>query len=209
MFFSNDKTSKPKLVSQTQESSNTNNVKGEDSNTYNSWEYIRDHQRQIAVFVDLSNRYSEGLGYKNNIDRFLNDGKTAFSFSTETYVIKNERNKYIINVSPLIYLYSYSDIYWIYGLGANIYDISFKNDHNVGLGYSLFIGIGKIGNKWRNWKIYNKIKDKFPNLTFQITFGYRFIPDASYNTVKPGLEIKFSSGYLSRKYSKRNRVLPE
>lgn len=164
-------------------------------NSTKNWEYIRDGSEYI-----ITHRY--GYGFGSDMDRFLNNGDKAISIGWELYHIHNMQHDWgwtnMISISIKDYLTSYSDLFFLYGVGIDVYLFEMTDDMEGKIGFTPFIGFGTIGAKLIKRRMQGKVK-----------IGYNIISNGSNIDMKSGITYTASIGIFRRKYSEKNKILPE
>ena len=181
---------------------NNNNVPNKDKinepaidNSTKNWEYIRDGSEYI-----ITHRHGYGIG--SDMDRFLNNGDKAISFGWELFHIYNMQHDWgwtnMTSISIKDYLTSYSDVFFLYGVGIDVYLFEMTDDMEGKFGFTPFIGFGTIGAKLIKRRMQGKVK-----------IGYNVIFNGSNIDMESGITYTASIGIFRRKYSERNKILPE
>ena len=164
-------------------------------NSIKNWEYIRDGSEYI-----ISHRHGYGIG--SDMDRFLNNGDKAISIGWELFHIYNMQHDWgwtnMTSISIKDYLTSYSDLFFLYGVGIDVYLFEMTDDMESKFGFTPFIGFGTIGSKLIKRRLQGKVK-----------IGYNIISNGSNIDMKSGITYTASIGIFRRKYSERNKILPE
>ncbi len=170
--------------------------------SFKRWEYIRDRSRYFVSSMDA-------IGIGGDKDRFLNDGKTAFSDGFEILAQHDMKHNYILQITPRLtlkhYLNPFSDYFIYYGAALNVFIGDFKRETiDVTYGFEPLIGLGNI-----DLEPIGILSNFFPNLIFKGEIGYRIIPENSKFAVQSGIDFSMKIGSFKRKYSDRNKILPE
>ena len=164
-------------------------------NSIKNWEYIRDGSEYI-----ISHRHGYGIG--SDMDRFLNNGDKAISIGWELFHIYNMQHDWgwtnMTSISIKDYLTSYSDVFFLYGVGIDVYLFEMTDDMEGKFGFTPFIGFGTIGAKLLKRRLQGKVK-----------IGYNVISNGSNIDMESGITYTASIGIFRRKYSERNKILPE
>ncbi len=102
------------------------------------------------------------------------------------------------SISIKDYLTSYSDVFFLYGVGIDVYLFEMTDDMEGKFGFTPFIGFGTIGAKLIKRRMQGKVK-----------IGYNVISNGSNIDMESGITYTASIGIFRRKYSERNKILPE